>query len=479
MASASSESIESKPQARHPPSAQERIQTQKSKEESKPEQMTDTLISGSVENSSFKPRSHHEGDRERHPHRDHHRFAGGQRKRQYPRGEHRYRDQGAYHNRKGRQQPDQLKEISQEKASNKDESVKDYGSSHGADIALPEVVGGDRLGKVDSQETEQREGSNSKRGRNRYRQRKRGVKEPTGGTQKETEHSGGDIVDKSGRAGEDSNPPTNGGESGRGRSGGASSASSGRRPRRSERDQQLWRSEQRQRPPREEERKYYRNNRDRWRGDERRDSPISIQKRSQDGDSKKNMKHEQEGATCSNSTGDQNIKDDTKVVSNSEDSIKPEPERKTAERAGGRSQSSKPKSYDYTKPRHRGNDFPSSSKYRGQSQHRLKAGNKEFTPTIQSDELSQQLTAETYECMVCCERVRERDQIWSCQNCYHIFHLKCIKKWATAPTFVSTEEGKYIVHVSDNFPNALGSVTSTHVHVPMHIHVYSCTCHVR
>jgi ribosomal protein L37AE/L43A len=76
----------------------------------------------------------------------------------------------------------------------------------------------------------------------------------------------------------------------------------------------------------------------------------------------------------------------------------------------------------------------------------LKVDNKEFTPTIQSDELSQQLTAETYECMVCCDRVRERDQIWSCQNCYHIFHLKCIKKWATAPTFTSTDEGECLAY---------------------------------
>ena len=102
---------------------------------------------------------------------------------------------------------------------------------------------------------------------------------------------------------------------------------------------------------------------------------------------------------------------------------------------------SKQKGYDYTKPRGDNRDF-SRSKYKGHSHHHPKLGRKDFTPTVQSDELSQQLTAETYECMVCCDCVKERDQIWSCQNCYHIFHLRCIKKWASAPTFTSTEDGE-------------------------------------
>jgi len=33
--------------------------------------------------------------------------------------------------------------------------------------------------------------------------------------------------------------------------------------------------------------------------------------------------------------------------------------------------------------------------------------------------------------MVCLERVRQHQATWDCHNCYQIFHLTCIKKWAT------------------------------------------------
>ncbi|XP_041040209.1 transcriptional repressor NF-X1 isoform X1 [Carcharodon carcharias] len=47
--------------------------------------------------------------------------------------------------------------------------------------------------------------------------------------------------------------------------------------------------------------------------------------------------------------------------------------------------------------------------------------------------LIEQLTAEKYECMVCCEVIRVMVPVWSCQSCYHVFHLNCIKKWARSP----------------------------------------------
>uniref|UniRef100_A0A8C6UGD8 Nuclear transcription factor, X-box binding 1 n=1 Tax=Neogobius melanostomus TaxID=47308 RepID=A0A8C6UGD8_9GOBI len=57
--------------------------------------------------------------------------------------------------------------------------------------------------------------------------------------------------------------------------------------------------------------------------------------------------------------------------------------------------------------------------------------------------LIEQLSEEKYECMVCCEIVRAVAPVWSCQSCYHVFHLNCIKKWARSPASLAddSEEG--------------------------------------
>ncbi|OWR43279.1 putative shuttle craft [Danaus plexippus plexippus] len=48
----------------------------------------------------------------------------------------------------------------------------------------------------------------------------------------------------------------------------------------------------------------------------------------------------------------------------------------------------------------------------------------------QRERLSDQLDRGTLECLVCCERVKQTDPVWYCGNCYHVLHLRCIRKWA-------------------------------------------------
>ncbi|KYN44046.1 Protein shuttle craft [Trachymyrmex septentrionalis] len=48
----------------------------------------------------------------------------------------------------------------------------------------------------------------------------------------------------------------------------------------------------------------------------------------------------------------------------------------------------------------------------------------------QRERLTEQLNKGTLECLVCYEHIKQSDYVWSCSNCYHVLHLKCIKKWA-------------------------------------------------
>uniref|UniRef100_A0A8C1IRZ5 Transcriptional repressor NF-X1 n=1 Tax=Cyprinus carpio TaxID=7962 RepID=A0A8C1IRZ5_CYPCA len=73
--------------------------------------------------------------------------------------------------------------------------------------------------------------------------------------------------------------------------------------------------------------------------------------------------------------------------------------------------------------------------------------------------LIEQLTEEKYECMVCCEVIRVMAPVWSCQSCFHVFHLNCIKKWARSPASQAdgTTEGwrcPACQHVALKAPNA-------------------------
>ncbi|XP_042366487.1 transcriptional repressor NF-X1 [Plectropomus leopardus] len=56
--------------------------------------------------------------------------------------------------------------------------------------------------------------------------------------------------------------------------------------------------------------------------------------------------------------------------------------------------------------------------------------------------LIEQLSEEKYECMVCCDVIRCMAPVWSCQSCFHVFHLNCIKKWARSPASQADESTK-------------------------------------
>lgn len=83
-------------------------------------------------------------------------------------------------------------------------------------------------------------------------------------------------------------------------------------------------------------------------------------------------------------------------------------------------------------------------------------GHKEMT---QRERLTDQLDRGTLECLVCCERVKQTDPVWSCGNCYHVLHLRCIRKWA----FSSIVENKWRCPACQN----------TNTDMPMD---YRCMC---
>ncbi|PIA16824.1 hypothetical protein COEREDRAFT_86597 [Coemansia reversa NRRL 1564] len=47
-----------------------------------------------------------------------------------------------------------------------------------------------------------------------------------------------------------------------------------------------------------------------------------------------------------------------------------------------------------------------------------------------SSTLAKRLTNSSYECMICCDKVRPRHATWQCDNCWAVFHIWCVKKWA-------------------------------------------------
>ena len=62
------------------------------------------------------------------------------------------------------------------------------------------------------------------------------------------------------------------------------------------------------------------------------------------------------------------------------------------------------------------------------------AGSGKEDEESQRDRLSDELTKGSFECMVCCDRIKQHHAIWSCLGCFNCFHLGCIRKWAKTST---------------------------------------------
>lgn len=45
--------------------------------------------------------------------------------------------------------------------------------------------------------------------------------------------------------------------------------------------------------------------------------------------------------------------------------------------------------------------------------------------------LHEDIANRVYECSICTDEIGRRSRVWSCQTCYTVFHLGCIKKWST------------------------------------------------
>ena len=50
------------------------------------------------------------------------------------------------------------------------------------------------------------------------------------------------------------------------------------------------------------------------------------------------------------------------------------------------------------------------------------------------EKLANELSYERYECMICYDKVKKKDRIWSCEVCWACFHMRCVKDWSTTST---------------------------------------------
>ncbi|KAJ2852059.1 FKBP12-associated protein [Coemansia brasiliensis] len=57
-----------------------------------------------------------------------------------------------------------------------------------------------------------------------------------------------------------------------------------------------------------------------------------------------------------------------------------------------------------------------------------------------STTLAKRLFNGSYECMICCDKVRPRHAIWHCDKCWAVFHIGCVKKWVKSCSSDSSDQ---------------------------------------
>lgn len=70
--------------------------------------------------------------------------------------------------------------------------------------------------------------------------------------------------------------------------------------------------------------------------------------------------------------------------------------------------------------------------------YRSNNNNDKFSNVNQREKLIQEIDSGHLECLICCEKIKPFHSVWTCQNCFHIIHLKCVIQWASTS---KSEEG--------------------------------------
>lgn len=90
-------------------------------------------------------------------------------------------------------------------------------------------------------------------------------------------------------------------------------------------------------------------------------------------------------------------------------------------------------SYSKSKPKqHFREPKLQSSEPKSQSSEASKPGENDslMQHSLLAADIIHRLQTDRYECMICTDTIRKQVAVWSCSNCFSLFHLFCVKKWS-------------------------------------------------